>query len=256
MKFPFIISLPHCSCKIPEEVLPTLALSNEEIWESTDAGTEEIFAPLPVKVSLCARWSRLVVDLNRGHDQKNRKGVIPQVDYHGRSVFSEGGTPDEKEVERRLRKYYWPFHKRLNKALKSPDIKLLFDCHSLNGVGPAEAPDAGKKRKDIVLSNNGDQNGNADPGRGRITCPPERLCLMENAFQKAGFSVSVNDPYAGGFITTHYGQKNACMGKISVQIEINQDLYLEPNSSQPVAEKLEEVRIRVLQSFTEIARKL
>jgi len=78
---------------------------------------------------------------------------------------------------------------------------------------------------------------------------------MKDAFQKAGFSVSINNPYAGGFITTHYGQKYARMGKISVQIEINQDLYLEPNSVQPVAERLEEVRGRVLQAFRKIASK-
>lgn len=255
MKFPFIISTPHCSCRIPEEAVSALALTKEEIWESTDIGTKEIFGPLPAKVSLCAQWSRLVVDLNRSHDQRDRKGIIAQVDYHGRSVFREGCIPNEKAVERRLRKYYWPFHNRLAKAIENPDIKALFDCHSLNGIGPAEAPDAGKKRKDIILSNNGDQSGNADPARGRITCPPERLYLMKDAFQKAGFSVSINNPYAGGFITTHYGQKYASMGKISVQIEINQDLYLEPNSVQPVAERLEEVRGRVLQAFRKIASK-
>jgi N-formylglutamate amidohydrolase len=255
MKFPFIISIPHCSFKIPEEVLPTLALTNKEIWESTDIGTEEIFGPLPAKVSLCARWSRLVVDLNRSHDQRDRKGVIAQVDYHGRPVFREGCIPDEKVVERRLRKYYWPFHNRLTKAIENPDIKVLFDCHSLNGIGPEEAPDAGKKRKDIILSNNGDQSGKADPGRGRITCPIERLYLMKEAFQEAGFSVSINDPYAGGFITIHYGQKYARMGKISVQIEINQDLYLEPNSVQPIAERLGKVRGKVLQAFRKIASK-
>jgi len=256
MKFPFIISMPHCSCRIPEEVMPTLVLTKEEIWESTDIGTEEVFGPLPAKVSLRARWSRLVVDLNRSHDQMDRKGVIAQVDYHGRSVFSEGCIPDENEVELRLREYYWPFHNRLTKALENPDNKALFDCHSLNGIGPAEAPDKGKKRKDIILSNNGDQSGNADPARGRITCPTEGLYLMKAAFKESGFSVSINDPYAGGFITTHYGQKYARKGKISVQIEINQDLYLEPNSLQPVAQRLEEARTRVLQAFVRIADKL
>lgn len=43
MKFPFIISMPHCSCRIPEEVIPTIALIKEEIWEPADIGTKEIF---------------------------------------------------------------------------------------------------------------------------------------------------------------------------------------------------------------------
>lgn len=256
MKFPFLISLPHCSRQIPEDVRPSLALTDEEILESTDIGTEEIFRSIPAGKVLFARWSRLLVDLNRGPGKGGKKGVIAQVDYHGRTIYRADRIPDEQEEERRIKEYYLPFHKRLIKEFEHPDIKVLFDCHSLNGIGPAEAPDAGRKRKDITLSNNGDHDGNSDPARGSITCPTKRLLLMKDAFQKAGFSVSVNDPYAGGFITIHYGQKYAHTGKFSVQIEINQDLYLKPNSMQPVTERLDEVRGRVLQAFLKIASKL
>jgi hypothetical protein len=51
----------------------------------------------------------------------------------------------------------YPFHDKLEDAFASPGIKFLFDCHSLNGIGLKDAPDSGKKkRKDIILSNNGD----------------------------------------------------------------------------------------------------
>lgn len=256
MKFPFIISLPHCSNKIPEEVRPTLALTNKEIWESTDRGAEEIFGSIPAKAIFYAQWSRLVVDLNRNPSQQGAKGVIPQVDYHGRSVYRSGCILNEREQERRLREYYWPFHKCLIETLGKTDIKVLFDCHSLNRTGPEEAPDPGKKRKDIILGNNGDHSGNMNPARGRITCPVETLQLIKEAFQRAGFSVSLNDPYPGGFITNYYGEKFASEGKITVQIEINQDLYLKPARKQPSPKRLEEVKTRVLQSFREIARKL
>jgi hypothetical protein len=49
-----------------------------------------------------------------------------------------------------------PFHDKLENTFASSDIKFLFDCHSFNGTGPKDAPDSGKKRKDIILSNNGD----------------------------------------------------------------------------------------------------
>jgi len=39
----FYHSHAHCSYRIPKEVIPTLALTKEEIWESTDIGTNEIF---------------------------------------------------------------------------------------------------------------------------------------------------------------------------------------------------------------------
>ena len=253
-RLPFVISLPHCSSRVPEEIRPTLALSDEQIEESTDVGTKEIFGSIPAKAVVCARWSRLLVDLNRGPDQRNAKGVIALKDYHGRVIYREGCIPDKQEAERRLKEYYQPFHDELKAALDGQDIKGLFDCHSLNGIGPLEAPDTGKKRRDIILGNNGDEMGNENPAFGKTTCPAEILHMIGEAFQRAGFSVSVNDPYAGGFIATHYSEVLAGTGKIAVQIEINQDLYLEPGTRKPETQKLENVRTKVVQSFEEIAR--
>jgi N-formylglutamate deformylase len=256
MKYPFIISLPHCSKQVPEEIRPTLALNNKEIWESTDRGTKEIFGSIPAKKIIFARWSRLVVDLNRSPTQQSAKGVIPQVDYHGRFIYRSGCIPDENERKRRLKEYYWPFHKRLVEAFEETDSKALFDCHSLNGTGPEAAPDFGMKRKDIILGNNGDRSGNINPARGDITCPVKTLQVMKEAFERAGYSVSLNDPYPGGFITNYYGKKFASAGKIVVQIEINQDLYMEHSPKRLSPKKLEKVKTRVLQSFKEIASKL
>jgi N-formylglutamate amidohydrolase len=47
MNLPFVISLPHCSSRIPKEVMSALALTHEEIMESTDLGTKEIFGAMP-----------------------------------------------------------------------------------------------------------------------------------------------------------------------------------------------------------------
>ena len=256
MKYPFIISIPHCSERIPKEIKSNLALSSEEIQESTDRGVLEIFGSLPAKKIVSAKWNRLVVDLNRSHSKRGAKGVVSQLDYHGRSIYRSGYTPNEQEIERRLSDYYWPFHKHLVDALKETNIKALFDCHSLNGTGPKEAPDPGKRRNDIVLGNHGDDSGNMIPAGGSITCPPETLQFIKKVFTKAGFSVSLNDPYPGGFITAYHGKKLKELGKIAVQIEINQDLYLEgtPKRLSPI--RLENIKARVSQTFKEIASKL
>jgi len=256
VRLPFVISLPHCSSRVPEEIRTNLMLSDEQIEESTDVGTKEIFGDIPAKAVVCARWSRLLVDLNRGPNQRNAKGIIALKDYHGRVIYREGCIPDEQETERRIKEYYRPFHNELKAVLDAQDIKGLFDFHSLNGIGPLDAPDAGRERKDIVLGNNGDEMGNQNPALGKTTCPPETLHMISKAFQRAGFSVSVNDPYAGGFIATHYGGVLSGTGRIAVQIEINQDLYLEPGTRKLAAERLKCVRAKVLLSFEEITRKL
>ena len=256
MKLPFIISIPHCSSRIPEEIRQYIALSDLEVQASVDSGSRKVFQSLPAETVLYAKWSRLVVDLNRDPKRRDKKGVIAQVDYYGRSVYNSGFILDEKEIKRRLIKYYWPFHNQLKEAFERPEIKVLFDCHSLNGIGPAEAPDAGKKRKDIILGNNGDNNGNSDGNRGRITCPTAYMHMMKMAFEKKGLSVSINDPYAGGFIMKNYGQKFVSSGKMSVQIEINQNLYIDPSSGRISPKRINDVKDRVGETFLDIAKEL
>ena len=179
-----------------------------------------------------------------------------RVDYYGRTVYRPGQYPDEKEVIARLQRYYVPFHTRVKEALKDPNIRGLCDCHSLNGIGPQEAPDAGKKRKDIIVGNNGDPQGHETTALGRTTCTANTLHSVKEAFERAGFSVSLNYPYSGGFITTHYGQEYVSKGKIAFQVEINQDLYVDPASNQLVPERLAGVKSRVLHAFERIGRRL
>jgi N-formylglutamate deformylase len=253
MNYPFIISLPHCSKKIPKEIQPCLTLNKKEIAESTDRGVSDIFGSLPTKRIIFAQWNRLVVDLNRSPDRLGAKGVVPQVDYHGRSVYHPECIPNEEEINRRLSAYYWSFHQSLSDSLKEKDSMALFDCHSLNGTGPEEAPDPGNKRKDIILGNHGDASGKMISARHNITCPPETLQLIKKAFEKSGFSVSLNDPYPGGFITRFHGASLRGTAKFAVQIEINQDLYLDHTDRVISRSRLEEVKTRVLQSFHVIA---
>jgi len=254
VKLPFVISIPHCSELIPDEIKPTLALTHEDIEYSVDTGTKEIFGSLDAADVLRARWSRLVVDLNRDPTRRDAKGVIAKVDYSGREVFHSGMAPHTEEIDERLEKYYWPYHRRLKEALEQDTIKGLFDGHSLNGVGPSEAPDAGRKRKDIVLSNNGDPNGEETPSLGPTTCSVEILHAMKQIFASAGFSVSLNNPYTAGFITTHYGRELRERGKFAVQMEINQDLFIEPGTVRILPERLSAARGRIRQCFNDVAR--
>ncbi len=48
---------------------------------------------------------------------------------------------------------------------------------------------------------------------------------VEKTLRALGYSVSRNKPYAGGFITEHYG--NPAAGLHSVQLEINRALYMD-----------------------------
>ncbi len=252
MKLPFVISLPHCSGNIPEPIRSGIVLNETEIVDTIDLGTREIFSDLPAEMILCAQWNRLVVDLNRPPDQRDAKGPVALVDYHGRFIYGPEAIPDENEIARRLSLYYNPYHRQLENGVQKRNIKGLLDCHSLKGIGPPDSPDRGKKRKDITLGNNGGAGGEKDPLRGETTCTPALLRFIKQVFEMADFSVSLNVPYAGGFIARHYGPALKARGKMALQIEINQDLYLAPETEKVLPEKTADIRSRMLECLAEI----
>src|SRR5262249_348605 len=48
---------------------------------------------------------------------------------------------------------------------------------------------------------------------------------VESTLRGRGYSVSRNKPYAGGFITEHYG--NPAAGLHAIQLELNRALYMD-----------------------------
>jgi len=71
-----------------------------------------------------------------------------------------------------------------------------------------------RPRADIVL---GDRYG--------TSCVAAISEAMESTLRELGYLVSRNKPYAGGFITEHYG--NPAAGLHSIQLEINRALYMD-----------------------------
>ena len=80
---------------------------------------------------------------------------------------------------------------------------------STTGAGREERP-----RADIVL---GDRYG--------TSCVPVVSEVVESTLRSFGYAVSRNKPYAGGFITEHYG--NPAVGLHTIQIEMNRGLYMD-----------------------------
>ena len=57
------------------------------------------------------------------------------------------------------------------------------------------------------------------------SCDAKLTRFIRDMLQRAGFEVQVNRPYAGGFITEHYGSPGR--GVHALQLEINRALYLD-----------------------------
>ena len=245
---PFLVSLPHCSAKIPGEIMPSLALDKHGILVSKDFGSEEVFGSLSMPV-IKAMFSRFVVDLNRDPENRGAKGVVAKTDYKGKEIYKPFQYPDSCAIDHLVEKYFMPYHNRLDKMFSKPDIKFLFDCHSLENIGPRDAPDAGRQRKDIVISNNGGPGGESVPSKGTTSCSVEIVIFIKEVFENHGFSVSINEPYSGGFTTVHYGNKYPSKG--ALQMEINQGLFMDPGDTAPDPDRIDEIRIRMAMVFKE-----
>jgi N-formylglutamate amidohydrolase len=49
--------------------------------------------------------------------------------------------------------------------------------------------------------------------------------MVEQTMRRLGYSVGRNKPYAGGFITEHYG--NPASGLHTIQLELNRAIYMD-----------------------------
>jgi len=57
------------------------------------------------------------------------------------------------------------------------------------------------------------------------TCAPRAMRMVEEGMTGLGYTVRRNDPYAGGYITRHYGRPRDQVH--ALQIEIARDLYMD-----------------------------
>jgi len=230
-----LVASPHSGNIYPLDFQNTSILNlvqlrrNEDIFvDRLLAGCVEAGAPL-----LKALFPRCYVDVNRGPDElpqawsdeviketaraKGGIGVVPTHIGDRMPIYHK--APGKADAQARLAALYHPYHNALSSLIEDSKTRfgqaLLLDCHSMPGFAPM-----GARRPDIVL---GDQFGRA--------CHPETLSTLRALMQDVGFSVAVNYPYAGGYVTGHFGQPGRA-GE-GVQNWINRDLYVNPITLRP-----------------------
>ncbi|MEP1229777.1 MAG: N-formylglutamate amidohydrolase [Litorimonas sp.] len=223
-----IFASPHSGNVYPESFVQNSQLDISQLRRNEDMFIDKLFAPAFIAGAplLSAQFPRCFVDVNRASDELPQEwsdtptepsartqagiGVIPTHINDALPIYTQDLT--KAEAQARLTHLYHPYHKALrgiiDEALDAFGQALLIDCHSMPGFGPM-----GARRPDIIL---GDKFGQS--------CHPATLTMIKSLFQKSGYSVVINHPYAGGFVTSHYGRPST--GIEAIQIEINRDLYL------------------------------
>jgi N-formylglutamate amidohydrolase len=181
------------------------------------------------EVSLAARLSRFVCDLNRDPDDVS-PGAVPEHkaprNTDGRGFIWAVTTAGLPALARPLTLEDWrartalhaDYHDALAQALARARARfgfaVLVDGHSMPSRGRAGHRDPGRVRADVVP---GDREG--------TSCAPALSRLVGEHFSSRGYSVAFNDPYKGGYITAHHGRPADHIH--AIQIELRRDLYMD-----------------------------
>ncbi|MCE7030291.1 N-formylglutamate amidohydrolase [Jiella avicenniae] len=239
---PFVFCSPHSGRDYPSDLLAATRLGGEAIRRSEDIFVDDLFAFAPALGAplIRARFPRAYLDVNREPfelDPKMFAGALPGF-VNSASLRVAGGlgtipriVAENEEIYRetlpvaaaigRIESIYQPFHESLAGLLdRTRDrfgLAILIDCHSMPSSVRALP---GGRRPDIVL---GDRYG---------TSASSRFVAMATTHLAAfGFDVARNKPYAGGYITEHYGQPGR--GLHAIQVEINRGLYADETRFLP-----------------------
>lgn len=245
---PVVLTSAHSGRHYPPHFIAASRLDALRLRRSEDGFVDELFAAAPAlgMPLLAATFPRAWCDANREAweldpamflealpDWVNSAsprvaaglGTIARVVASGEPIYR--ARLPFAEAQARVAACWDPFHAALGAMIEETRARfgacLLLDCHSM------PTPPAGSS--DIVL---GDAHGRA--------CAPALVRLVEQALGEAGFTVRRNDPYAGGYITQHYGRPRE--GVHALQIEISRGLYMD------------EARIERLGGFAAITRRL
>ena len=242
--------MPHGGTETPPEVADRVVATKEDIFDDGDACTVDIYSfEGEVAQFVCTQIARAFVDLNRAPDDRpsaNPDGVVKSETCYGKTIYDPAMPLTDLDAEALLRRYYFPYHTRLDEAVSDERIRLAIDCHSMAAVAPPTAPDPGQSRPLFCLSNN--------DGRTSPMSTLERLAeALAEAFEIQRSEIWLNRPFKGGYITRSHGGGSVPW----IQLEMNRSLYLaEPwfdrKALSADADRLRDLRARLLGALTAI----
>ncbi len=164
-------------------------------------------------------------------------GTIARIVSETEEIYREP-LPVEAALER-IHRLYVPYHEALAallvEAKREFGLAVLIDCHSMPS---STRTDRRTTRPDFVL---GDRFG--------TSCGSELTRLAAHSLESLGYGVALNKPYAGGYITEHYGRPHKAQHVL--QIEINRALYMDESTFEksPRFEEIRETLESVIRAF-------
>jgi N-formylglutamate amidohydrolase len=233
---PIIFNSPHSGSVYPEDFLNASRIDLPTLRRSEDSFMDELISALSGRGFPVVRvnFPRSYVDVNREPYELDPRmfagrlpsfantrsmrvagglGTIPRVVGDGQEIYRERLSVDDALT--RIETLYKPYHRALrrliNRVHQTFGTVVVVDCHSMPSIGVSRDE---PRRPDIVI---GDRYG--------TSCAPLLPERVEETMSRLGYSIGRNKPYAGGFITEHYG--NPASGLHAIQLELNRAVYMD-----------------------------
>ncbi|KPH05717.1 N-formylglutamate amidohydrolase [Rhizobium leguminosarum] len=232
---PFVYNSPHSGRIYPPEFIAQSRLEGIAIRRSEDHYVDELFgsavalgAPL-----LAANFPRAYLDVNREPYELDPRmfdgllppyanvnslrvagglGTIPRIVAENMEIYARR-LPVQEGLDR-VEAVYKPYHATLRRLIARTHVQfgfgVLIDCHSMPGNVRVAGYTA---RPDFIIGDRYGTSASAELSRAAIAI-----------LEEMGFAAIRNKPYAGGFITEHYGRPSR--GLHALQIEVNRAIYV------------------------------
>lgn len=253
-RVPLLISMPHNGQQIPADIAATM-----QPWATTVPDTDwfldrlygfagdGFFNGLGASV-INPVYSRFVIDLNRPPDGTvlysgaNNTELCPTSGFDERPLYLPGQQPNEAEVNRRIERYWRPYHNalraELNRLKAEFGYALLFDAHTIKSQVPRFFDG---RLPDINF-------GTAD---GNSAAPVLEQAIM--AVPTGTYTRVLNGRFKGGYITRHYGQPAQQIH--ALQLELSQITYMDEDTfvwREDLASQVQPILRQVLQALLNV----
>tara|TARA_Y100000590_G_scaffold346830_1_gene397227 strand:+ start:192 stop:944 length:753 start_codon:yes stop_codon:yes gene_type:complete len=223
-----ILHIPHSSKKIPQKYLPSFLVPKkrleEELLKMTDHFTDDLFNfNHPAITRIRFPVSRLLVDPERFENDKDEPmskigmGCIYEMTYDKKPLKEIHCKRDEL-----IKTFYLPHHEEftsiVEKSLKSNNQVLIIDCHSFPKFPLPYEFNQEMDRAEICI------------GTDDFHTPPSLRDKFINQFENLGFSVAVNEPFAGAIVPLKFYKIDQRVR--TLMIEVRRDLYMNEKTGE------------------------
>lgn len=223
-----LLHIPHSKKYIPVEYQKYFHLSDNaldyELLKMTDHFTDELFERSQSNCrGIIFPVSRLLVDPERfvidADEPMSARGMGCIYD----KTHDQKPLKDCSKIRQNLIDlYYVPHHKQftdlVNHELKKAGHSLIIDCHSFPKYPLPYEMDQTSDRAEICI------------GTDDFHTPHNLADKVADGFDKAGFSIALNEPFAGAIVPIEHYRNSENV--TSIMIEIRRDLYMDEASGR------------------------